>query len=33
MGIHGVDADDYLRKSTQLELYELLMAADKVLSY
>jgi|GEM_PF-3187063 hypothetical protein len=33
MGIHGVDADDQLRKSTQAELYALLLEADRVLCY
>lgn len=33
MGIHGVDADDWMRKSTQAELYDQLVKADRTLSY
>lgn len=33
MGIHGVDADEFLVKSTQPGLRQAIEAADKVVSY
>lgn len=33
MGIHGVDADERLAKSTQKALRELVIAADRILSF
>lgn len=33
MGIHGVDADEFLRQSNQKELYAKLKAADKTVFF
>ena len=33
MGIHGVDEDDWLKKSNQKELYRLVAESDRVLSF
>lgn len=33
MGIHGVDADERMAKSTQKALYECIAKADRILSF
>lgn len=33
MGIHGVDADDYLKQSNQKELYAQLKNADRTVFF
>ncbi len=33
MGIHGVDADEQIRKSTQPELYALVKDSDRLLCF
>lgn len=33
MDIHGVDTDEYVKKSNMKELYGLIQGADKIISY
>lgn len=33
MDVHGVNEDEYLKKSSMKELYDLVAAADKIISY
>lgn len=33
MGIHGVDADEYIKKSNMKELHALVLASDKIITY
>ncbi len=33
MGIHGVDEDEFMKKSTQMALYQSIKEADKTIYY